>query len=794
MAAPTDVRPDEAPDEERDPPEPPDLRMPVLALGAWAGGLLGLTCSPVGLALVLGAVVVAGAALGTAWGRRGARPEALRAAAGCVLVLVAVAVVAAVRVALVAGDPVAALAEDGSAVSGLGTVTSDPRLEQGSFSDYVLVRVRVTELSARGRDLSVSAPVLVLADPSWASVRLGSQVRLAGRLEAAEGDDLAGLLTVRGDPVEVTAPGPLWRGADAVRASIRDAVEHRPPAQRGLVPALVVGDDSRLPADLEEDFRTTGLTHLLAVSGTNLTLLVGALLVVARWAGVRGRWLQLVGAVGIVGFVLLARTEPSVVRAAAMGAVALLAMGGNGVRRGSRALGVAVTVLLLVHPWFARSPGFALSVLATAGIIVLAPVWRDAMARRLPRWLAEAIAVPAAAQLACTPVVAALSGQVSLVAVAANLLAAPAVGPATVLGLAAGVVGLLADPVAGAVGTLAGWCVAWIVLVARRGAAVPTPAVDWGTTPLALGVLTVLCVVLALAAPYVLRSGAGFLLVLTASVVVVVVPLPTPGWPARDWVLAACDVGQGDALVLRAGPSAGVVVDSGPEPAAVDRCLDRLGVDRVPLLLLTHFHADHAGGLEGVLSGREVGAVEVTALAEPADSAAAVARSAARAGVPVRVPAYGETRTVGAVTLQVLGPLPGAPATTSGAPPSDGEGSAANDASLVVLAEVGGVSVLLTGDAEPPAQEELARSVPGLRVDVLKVPHHGSRHQDLDLLLSLDASLALVSVGEENTYGHPSAEVLGPLEDAGVEVGRTDTDGDLLVVGGGGAPALVTAD
>ncbi len=177
------------------------------------------------------------------------------------------------------------------------------------------------------------------------------------------------------------------------------------------------------------------------MSGTNLTLVVGSMLLLARWAGVRARGLAVVGALGVVGFVLLARTEPSVVRAAAMGAVGLIGMGHHGRRRGTRALGAAVLLLLLFDPWLALTMGFALSVLATAGILWLAPGWRDRLMRWLPRWVAEAVSVPLAAQIACTPLVAAISGQVSLVAVGANLLAAPAVGPATVLGLAGGVRG-----------------------------------------------------------------------------------------------------------------------------------------------------------------------------------------------------------------------------------------------------------------------------------------------------------------------------------------------------------------
>ena len=520
------------------------------------------------------------------------------------------------------------------------------------------------------------------------------------------------------------------------------------------------------------------------MSGTNLTLVVGSVLVLARWGGVRGRWLHLLAALGIAGFVMTARAEPSVVRAAAMGAVALVGMGGNGRSRGTRALGVAVLLLLLAWPRLAVTAGFALSVMATGGILLLAPVWRDALARWTPRWVAEAVSVPLAAQVACTPVVAALSGQVSLVAVGANLLAAPAVAPATVLGLGGGVVGLAWSPLGTVVAAPAAWSAQWIIAVARWGAGVPTAAVAWGTGPVALALLTLVCLASVPLAPRLLGRPGSTLACTGLLVLTVLVRPPTPGWPPAGWVVAMCDVGQGDGLLLRAGEHSAVVVDAGPDPAVIDACLDRLGVREVPLLLLTHFHADHVDGAAGVLDGREVGAVEGTSLLDPAAGVRVVEEATGR---DPGVAAYGGTRTFGRVRLQVVWPRPGAP-------PGDAGESAPNNSSVVLVAEVAGIRVLLTGDVEPSAQAALERDLAGLQVDVLKVPHHGSRHQDLGWLTSLGARVALVSVGADNDYGHPSPDVVTALTAAGARVWRTDLVGDVAVVVRDGEVGVMTRD
>ncbi|MFN8193989.1 MAG: ComEC/Rec2 family competence protein [Nocardioidaceae bacterium] len=753
-----------------------DLRLPALGLAAWCGGLAALLLPRVWLVGV--GVPVALAAVGALVLRR-RRPgwaSALRTALAGVLVSATVAGAVLVREARIAGGPVAGLADRAAAVTVDLVVTSDARVVHGRFSELVVFRARTEAVTTREASLRTRAPVLVLADASWRDLRLGSALRVSGRLQPADDPDLAARLLVRGDPPPSSAPAPWWSGAERVRASLRESVSGLPETRRALVPALVVGDDSELDPALADDFRTTGLTHLLAVSGTNLTLLVGFLLWCGRWTGVRGRWSHVLAVAGIAGFVLVARPEPSVLRAAAMGAVGLVALGPAGSRAGGRSLGVAVTVLLLVDPWLATSAGFALSVLATGGIVFAAPHLRDALGGWLPRWVAEAVAVPMAAQLACTPVVAALSGQVSLVAVPANLLVAPAVGPATVLGLAGALVELVWPWGGRVLGQLAGWCVAWIVVVARGGAAVPVPAVGWGTGTWSLAALTALSLAVLVWAPRLLRSRGTGVACSVALVVAVLVRLPTPGWPPTGWVLVACDVGQGDGLVLNAGHGDAVVVDAGPDPRLMDGCLRRLGVDRVPLVVLTHFHADHVTGLPGVLRGRSVGRVEVTVLADPPDGVALVEDALRPTGGEAVVAPYGETERVGDVTLQVLWP----PADQRAVGP--GDGSTANNASVVLLADVRGVGVLLSGDVEPEGQAAIAAAVPGLRVDVLKVPHHGSRYQDLGWLTSLGARVALVSVGADNDYGHPAPATVAALEATGARVLRTDESGDLAVV------------
>ncbi|MCL8014712.1 ComEC/Rec2 family competence protein [Streptomyces sp. AS02] len=751
--------------------------------------------------------------------------------AAVLLCVAAAAVSAGLHGADLRRGPVPGLAREYATVTAEVEVTADPRLTRPRVRGNhmaptsVLINADVRRVEeADGAAVVTRAPVLMIVDGGWGasggadgpspsavsrhspwlrllpSTRLRVTARLAPSL--ADGDRIAAVLRVRDPavPEVVGQPTAAQRLAGRLRGGLREATDGLPADARALLPGLVVGDTSRITPELDEAFKETDLAHTLAVSGSNLTIILALLIGppglaqrverrgLAPRLGISLRTTALLGGGLTLAFVVVCRPDPSVLRAAACGTVALLALATGRRRSLVPALATAVLLLVLYDPWLARSYGFLLSVLATGALLTLAPRWSAALRRRrVPPRLAEALAAAAAAQALCAPVVAVLSARVSLVAVPCNLLAEFAIAPATVLGFAALATAPLAMPVAKVLAWCASWPAGWIADVARTGAALPGAGVDWPGSWTGAALLALATVVVLLAGRRLLRHPwwcgvCGALLLL-----VVLQPPPltrvVTGWPPPGWRFAMCDVGQGDATVLSVGEGTGVVVDAGPDPTLVDRCLRTLGITRIPLVVLTHYHADHVAGLPGVLRGREVGAIETTGHEAPVDQVEFVRREAAARGVPLTRAAAGEERRTGALSWQVVWP----PAHPVPAP----EGP--NDASVTLLVRSAGLRLLLLGDLEPPAQRALLRSPAGALldgVDVLKVAHHGSAYQDPELIRRAAPRLALISCGEDNPYGHPAPGTVAALRAQGAVVLRTDEDGALAVVGTGAELAV----
>ena len=240
--------------------------------------------------------------------------------------------------------------------------------------------------------------------------------------------------------------------------------------------------------------------------------------------------------------------------------------------------------------------------------------------------------------------------------------------------------------------------------------------------------------------------------------------------------MVACDVGQGDATVVEVAAGQAILVDTGPDPVALVACLDQLGVEAIPLLVLTHYHADHVGGLEALLASRPVGRVVVSPMASPVATAKAIAAELAERGIPVSVAVAGQEFTVGDARWQTV-----AADAEAGAGVDSGESSAENNSSIVGRVSVPGLSVLVTGDIEPEGQAAVLAVGGDVRATVLKVPHHGSSRQDPDFLAATGAKLALLEVGLNNTYGHPAAKTLRALEGLGMQIVRTDQQGAVAI-------------
>ncbi|MFE0087030.1 ComEC/Rec2 family competence protein [Streptomyces sp. NPDC058991] len=799
---------------------PADLRLVLPALAAWGAVTLALTTRPPWPGVtVLVCVALAGTFLLSltvrAVRRRSWQGAGNRVAAAAVLLCTAAGTAAgALRGADLYRGPVPDAARQNRPITAELTVTTDPRRTRPrtwgdpASQTAVLLEGQVVRVTTpEGESITTRAPVLVIVRPGeaarpWLGLLPSTRVTLTARAEPpAEGEGrFAAVLKVRGTgPPRITGPPtPAQRTAGDLRAGLRRATEELQPDARALLPGLVVGDTSRIGTELHEAFKATDLTHLLAVSGSNLAIVLFLLIGppsralraerggLAPRLGISLRATALSGGALTLGFVVVCRPEPSVLRAAACGAITLLAVGTGRRRSLLPALAAAVLLLVLWDPWSARTYGFLLSVLATGSLLTIAPRWSATLRRRgVPGRIAEALAAAAAAQAVCAPVVVVFAERISLVAIPCNLLAEPAVAPATVLGFAV----LAAAPVSATAAELlarcAGWPAGWIAGVARTGAGLPGAQAEWpggwwGALLLAAATAAGVLLVRALARRPWPAVGCALLLVLA-----VLQPPPltriVTGWPPPRWSFAMCDVGQGDATVLAAGEGSAVVVDAGPDPALTDRCLQELGVRSVPLLLLTHFHADHVAGLPGALRGRTVGAIQTTSLEEPRDQAEFVRRTATAAGVPLIRPGRGERRRAGGLTWQVLWPAPGS-APGLGAKPLE-----PNDASVTLLVRTdSGVSLLLLGDLEPPAQRGLIRAHPALpRVDVLKVAHHGSAYQHPALLAAARPRLALISCGRGNPYGHPSPRTVSALRSQGALVIRTDTEGSIAVTGSG---------
>lgn len=755
-----------------------DLRLLPLAVAVWAVALLCvlLPAAAWGCAALCGTGAVA--VVAHLLHRRGslARPFTC----GGVLVVV---LSAAAGTALAVGfaQPVRERVseEGGRVVEIVADVTSSASIGQDGRQWFDAATAAV---GPPGQTEAAAAPVRIGIEPGD-GFELGARIRVVGEASATDAGERATLVVFASEAEVVEPAGGVFGAAATLKHAFVERSLRLPEPGAGLLPGLAVGDTRAVTPELNDDMRTSGLSHLTAVSGANCAIVVVALFWLTALCG-GGRALRVVlSLVGLAGFVVLVTPEPSVIRAAVMAAIGMLTVLLGRPSAGAGMLSLCTVGILLADPWLATSPGFALSVAASGALILLAPPLARGLATVMPDTVALAIAVPLAAQLACGPIIALFAEQQSLIGVAANLLAAPAAPIATVIGLLACLAAPL--PFLADLLTAASWLpAAWIATTATTTARLPNAQLllPAGFGSAALVALVSVCVSVVLLrsadvprrpatvrAMVFLRRGAAAVLIIVSSLagarILLDGPLATVASP-EGWSVAACDVGQGDALIVRSGDGV-ALIDTGPAPEPLEACLRSLGVERIDLLVLTHFDLDHVGGTTAVV-GR-VDAVLHGPVTE--DSERRLLAALLDGGARVDEAWAGQQGELGEATWRVLWPRRGSPVFPSG-----------NDASVVMEFDGGGVPrSLFLGDLAAASQRMLMRAADLGGYDVVKVAHHGSADQDPGLYEALRARVALFSVGADNDYGHPRIETLDLLTATGAQDLRTDQQGRILL-------------
>ncbi|HET8652455.1 MAG TPA: ComEC/Rec2 family competence protein [Gaiellaceae bacterium] len=641
-------------------------------------------------------------------------------------------------------------------------------------------RARIPARVRSFRSLRLREAVLLELPPGRAPPQ-GALVETAVELREprgpSDGFDERTYLRRRG--VHVVARGREWRlvGRRGGLAGLADRLRERLAAsispglsgeRRAVLAGLVLGEDEGLSQSLRDDFRSSGLYHLLAVSGQNVAFVAGGVLVLAWMLGI-SRVLAEVGALGAIGgYVVAVGWQPSVVRAGVAGALASLAWLAARPRDRWYFLLLGAAVLLAWNPYSAYEPGFQLSFAAVGAIFLLVPrLERVLEGYPVPRSLATVVAVSGACGAVTAPILLIQFGSVPAYSVVSNALAAPVVGVSFSLALVTALLDQLIPPAALAAAWANGWLAAYVATCARLVAALPGADVG-ASAGLAVAAAAVAALVVWRRLPAWRRPS---LAVVAASVTLVAAAWqvrPESGRPPpHGFRLTVLDVGQGDAILLEV-PEGAVLVDQGPPEGHVDDQLRKLGVRRLSLAVLTHPQRDHVGGAAALVRHLRVDRILDPRIPSESPDETAALNEAKRRSVPVLTARAGLVVRLGRLRLRVLWPARDPPAHED-----------PNLSATVILASYGTVDALLTADAESPVT--LPLNPPP--VEILKVAHHGSADEGLPRLLELTRPrIAVISCGADNDYGHPTPSTIAELESVpGLDVYRTDRDGDVVV-------------
>ena len=658
-----------------------------------------------------------------------------------------------------------------------GTLRGDP--EPSAYGWHALVDVTRVEWS--GGLAAVRETAWVGGNDDLPGAVRGDLVQIEGTLQVPDDPAFASALAHRGLAVSVRAfdtrriggsPNPFIRMTQVVRAFVGRTIERIfPPREAGLLLGLVLGDASKLDPVTTRDFQTTGLGHLLVVSGENVAMVLAPVLAFAAALRLGAVTKFALGLGVVVLFVVLTGAEPSVLRAGAMASLALIGILLGKPRATGAILAAAVLALLVLDPWLVHAIGFQLSVAATAGMVTLANSLAERLRRFLPLPVAMASGTTIAAQLGVTPLLLFHFHEVPGVTIAANLAAFPAVSPALLLGIVASALGLVWLPLGSVVALVARVPMRYLEIVASTLAKAPIAWITSGGGPWVLIVGVAAFVGIAAW----LRSGWKP----PRRLVVVAIALsPLVVWqgalgtgPPSGLTVRVLDIGQGDSILITSPAGATVLIDGGPDDELAARLLVSYGVKRLDAVIVSHPHADHIAGLPQVLARFPVGVFLEPGCPDDTELQADLHEQITAQGIPVRAPHAGDVITVGDLSFRVLSPDRC----------WEGSDSDPNNDSIVLLLDDGSDSMLFAGDSEREAQQVLLDAGVLPDVDVLKMPHHGGDTSLPELFPAVSPEVIAISVGQPNSYGHPDPTAMAAAQATGAEIWRTDEHGTLTI-------------
>jgi len=677
--------------------------------------------------------------------------------------------------------PLMEAAGDFNKVRASFTVLDEPRIFGSSQNFRTNIKITTFEL---GKDnLSLNARGELRGGKEIANLLPKANYSCLLQLRPAKDADRAGYLSnCKGAISELSQPPETNFVIHKIREAFLESSQGITQDARGLVAGLAIGDTSMLSEELLQAMKSVSLTHLTAVSGANCAIVLGLVYFLTIKLG-GGRRVRLVaGLFTLLTYVALVGAQPSVLRAAVMAGAVLVTVSLGRKTQAMNALGFAIIILLVADPWLAVDFGFALSVAATAGLLVLTEPLVRKLSTRMPRWLAISVAVAVSAQIFCFPILLQLQAGLSTYALPANLLAEPLVAPITVLGILALVCAVPLPWLATLLSYTASLGTNLIATVATFFSGLPNTTLSW---PQGIpGLLAALLMVLGFSLW--LRSKKGRLQNLGIIILSMVLALSVgtitffqfraASWPMKDWQVVACDVGQGDAMVLRS-QSLIAVIDVGRDDDPVDDCLSQLGVRQIDLLVLTHFDMDHVGGIQGALKNRKVSTVLISPFKDERWGATGTNFYLQKTRAKVILAEQGVNGKLGDFAWQVLSPN------------HDAQGAEdSNDASIVMLWSTNYLNLLTMADIGERGQMRMVSksnwwksSSLGELPMVLKVSHHGSADQYPELIEQLDPEVSLISVGTKNSYGHPTSRTLSALKETGSQVLRTDQLGSIAL-------------